>query len=407
MLLIAGILVSMFAGCQTFGRPGLGPSEPAAATVLESIEGKEADVDVLPVLRRNVEMKRTGRQEKLRPLLLKAIDFDDSRDGRFRIVPVGIEEEEWYAPRQTRTTYPEFERGGLQRANGPMPRVFSGAGESSSADAPRIDFKLTSVDQTMHEAEVADLLVPPEPASSLPDESFDCEEGISFREDFHNIWPRLRDDTKGLVNWQNAAVIGAALGGSLIIRSELDDDVRVAVARHPLRWGDGSRTLGYMGDPIVQVPVLLGVYACSVRQQDDELHDLMGTMISAYTINGVTTVAVKAIANTDRPSDEWNDGEFGFPSFHTSSSFAMAAVLDEYYGTRAALPAYVLAGLIGWSRIDDQDHDLSDVVFGAALGWVIGKSVAGRHLYDDSRVRLLPYVHPTDGSSGLMFETSF
>lgn len=397
MLLIAGVLLSMFAGCQTFGRPTLGPSEPAAATVLETLEETEADsVELLPVLRRHVEMKRTGSQEKLRPLLLKAIDFDDSRDGRFRIVPVGMEEEEWYAPRQTRTTYPEFERGDLRRAS-----------ESAPADAPRINFKLTSVDQSMREAEVADLLVPPEPESSLSDESIDCEDGLSFREDFHNIWPRLCEDTRGLVNWRNAAVVGAALGGSLLIRSELDEDVREAVARHPLRWGDGSRTLGYMGDPIVQVPVLLGVYAYSLRQQDDELHDLMGTMISAYTINGVTTVAVKAIANTDRPSDEWNDGEFGFPSFHTSSSFAMAAVIDEYYGTRAALPAYVLAGLIGWSRIDDQDHDLSDVVFGAALGWVIGKSVAGRHLYDDSRVRLLPYIHPTDGSTGLMFETSF
>ena len=74
-------------------------------------------------------------------------------------------------------------------------------------------------------------------------------------------------------------------------------------------------------------------------------------------------------------------------------------MLDEYYGLQAGLPAYALAGLIGWSRLDERDHDLSDVVFGAALGFVIGKSVARDHLYGDSRVRLLPYVHPTDGTT--------
>jgi hypothetical protein len=228
-----------------------------------------------------------------------------------------------------------------------------------------------------------------------------------FREDLRCCLPRLRDDARGVVNWNNAAILGVALGGSLAMRTELDDDVRRNTARHPQRWNDGTHILGKVGDPAYQIPVLLGAYAWSLHQAEDEPHDLMSSLVSAYTISGLATVGVKVIANTDRPSRTWNDGSFGFPSFHTSSTFAMAAVLDEYEGHWVGVPAFLVSGLVGWSRIDERDHDLSDVVFGAALGYVIGRSVAGRALDGDSRVRLFPYTHPTDGSPGVMLETSF
>ncbi len=84
----------------------------------------------------------------------------------------------------------------------------------------------------------------------------------------------------------------------------------------------------------------------------------------------------------------------------------MSAVIDEYEGHWIGVPLYILSGLVGWSRIDTRDHDLSDVVFGGVLGYVIGKSVAGRALYGDSRaVHIVPYFR--DGSAGLMFDTSF
>jgi hypothetical protein len=229
----------------------------------------------------------------------------------------------------------------------------------------------------------------------------------TFRDDAHAFLPLLRDDACGLVNWNNTLVLGTATVVAIALRQEADDEVREATAEHPKRWGQGSEVLGHFGDAKYQVPVLLALYGYTLHQDDIELHHFMSSLISAYTLTGLSTVAIKGIVNTDRPTDEWNNGEFGFPSFHTASSFAIAAVIDEYHGPQAGLPAYVLAGLIGWSRIDERDHDLSDVVFGAALGYVIGKSVAGRHLYGDSRVQIWPYVHPVDGSTGLMLECPF
>ena len=234
-----------------------------------------------------------------------------------------------------------------------------------------------------------------------------CDE-ICFRCDLRNAFPTLWCDTKAVVNWNNALILTAAGGLAIGFReSDIDQRVRDDVAEHPQRWGKGTRILGDIGDIAYQAPVMLGVYGYSVWTQDEELHDLMGSILSASVITGVSTSALKLITNTERPSDKWNDGQYGFPSYHTASTFAIAAVLDEYYGCQVGLPAYALAAAVGFSRIDDQDHDLSDVVFGSVLGFVIGKTVAGRHLCDDSNLQLSPYVHPTDGTPGIAIEAKF
>ncbi|MBI5757615.1 MAG: phosphatase PAP2 family protein [Planctomycetales bacterium] len=152
---------------------------------------------------------------------------------------------------------------------------------------------------------------------------------------------------------------------------------------------------------------MFGVYGFSVWQQDPELHSFSKAMISAHALSALTTVAIKGITNTDRPTTEFHDGHYGFPSYHTSSTFAIAATIEEYYGWKAGLPAYTLAGLVGWSRIDQREHDLSDVLFGAVLGYTIGKSVAAAHLERDFGMNVYPYYEPTSRTSGIMLDFRF
>ncbi len=230
---------------------------------------------------------------------------------------------------------------------------------------------------------------------------------IRYVDDAWSFLPRLGRDALAVANWNNLAILGVALGGSLAVRGTLDGTVNNWTAEHPDRWGEGSKILGNFGVAQYQVPVIFGAYVYTVYTQDYYQHDMMTSLISAYTLFGLTTVSIKYIADTNRPSDTWNNGKLGFPSWHDGSMLCMAAVLDDYEGHWIGYPLYVFAGLIGFSRIDTRDHNLSDVIFGGVLGYVIGKSVSGNALYGDGRVRILPWVDPIEGGVGAMIDACF
>jgi hypothetical protein len=230
---------------------------------------------------------------------------------------------------------------------------------------------------------------------------------IDWRADARGLFPMLWADTKSLFNWRSGIALGAAAGGAVAIRENLDGRVREHTARNPLRWGEGSEVLRQFGEFQYQVPVIAGVYGMSLWTEDEHLHEFSLSLISAYTLSAASTVAIKGITNTQRHTDAYQNGEYGFPSFHTSSTFSIAAVADEYYGWKVGVPAYVLAGLVGWSRIDQREHDLSDVVFGAALGFVIGKTVSAAHIERHSGMQVMPYYDPVQQTSGVQFEKRY
>jgi membrane-associated phospholipid phosphatase len=231
---------------------------------------------------------------------------------------------------------------------------------------------------------------------------------FTFQDDLQDWWPGFVSDFRSTLSWRNVLVLGIGAGVSLGLREDADGEVRAWTARSPDRWGDGSHVLRQFGEFKWQVPVLLGGYSFSLWRQDESLHEFFRSTISAYTLTSLTTVAIKGIADTQRPSNEFEDGRFGFPSFHASSTFAIAANIETWYGWQAGLPAYTLAGLVGWSRIDQREHDLSDVVFGSILGYTIGKSVAlSRLSAAESRWRMSPWFEANHQASGVSFDLRY
>ena len=59
-----------------------------------------------------------------------------------------------------------------------------------------------------------------------------------------------------------------------------------------------------------------------------------------------------------------------FPSGHAASAFAAATVI-AWASRRLAIPAYVLAALVAWSRVYVGVHWPLDVIGGAALGTLV------------------------------------
>jgi membrane-associated phospholipid phosphatase len=231
--------------------------------------------------------------------------------------------------------------------------------------------------------------------------------GEFARNDVKTTFFTLDDDFLAFWKPRNVLFIGAGLGLGIGLRQSVDEDTRGYISRHPRRWSSFTESLGIVGNTEYQIAAIVALYGFSFRTENAELMEFTQLLIRTYTLTGLSTVTVKAIANTDRPSAQWMNGQFGFPSAHSSTSFAIAATTEEYYGPRAGIPAYILAGLISWSRVDEQDHDVSDVVFGAFLGYAIAKSIAGHHLRGDSRIQFFPWTDPNRGTYGAMIEVDF
>lgn len=85
---------------------------------------------------------------------------------------------------------------------------------------------------------------------------------------------------------------------------------------------------------------------------------------------------IKNIVQRPRPFVTFTDlqiiistpSEFSFPSGHTSSSFAAAAVFYRHLPKKLGLPSVILAGLIGFSRLYVGVHYPTDVIAGVIMG---------------------------------------
>lgn len=97
------------------------------------------------------------------------------------------------------------------------------------------------------------------------------------------------------------------------------------------------------------------------------LKDYKGTWqyTKSFAFNLAVTGAAKVLINKERP---FEGGDYAFPSGHTSVAFQSAAFFHRRYGFKYSIPAYILAGYTGYSRIHATRHDGWDVLAGAVLG---------------------------------------
>jgi membrane-associated phospholipid phosphatase len=106
------------------------------------------------------------------------------------------------------------------------------------------------------------------------------------------------------------------------------------------------------------------------------------------------TYGLKLGVNKQRP-DMSNDNSF--PSGHTSTVFHSAGYVHRRYGFKYSIPAYILAGFTGASRIDSKKHDILDVLAGATIG--LGSNLLFTTEYQQEHMEL---TYSSDGENYML-----
>jgi membrane-associated phospholipid phosphatase len=130
-----------------------------------------------------------------------------------------------------------------------------------------------------------------------------------------------------------------------------------------------------LGDGWVQGGAAVATYVIGRSIHDAETTHIGSDLVRAQILNGILTGAIKLAADRTRP----NGGSHAFPSGHSSATFATAAVAASHFGWKVGLPAYAFSGFVGWCRVRDLQHWVTDTAAGATLGIVVGTTVAAGH----------------------------
>jgi len=183
----------------------------------------------------------------------------------------------------------------------------------------------------------------------------------------HNL---IEDYTK-LPAKQNLYLAGIGGGLALAVHPE-DTDLNGRLRSHY----DGVNTAfapgKYFGNTPEQVALSLGTYAYGRIFNQPRTAHLGMDLLQAQILTESLVQPLKFATRRERPDQS---DRRSFPSGHAAITFAGATVLERHVGWRNSLLAYAAASYVAASRLHDNRHYLSDVVAGAAVGAIAGRTV--------------------------------
>jgi hypothetical protein len=218
--------------------------------------------------------------------------------------------------------------------------------------------------------------VDPQPTQSA---SPDVQESTSLRTLFRD----LKGDFAHLPSRHSLLV--ASIGGGLALAVHpLDDDVNA----HLANAGNFFKPGDILGSTGTLVGASVAAYALGRATGHYRIAHVGLDFLRSEILTEAMVQSLKYTVRRPRP-----DGSSGysFPSGHSAVTFSTAAALQRHLGFRRALVVYAGASYIAMSRLHDNVHYLSDVVFGAAVGTIAGHTVV-RH--GKSNFALMPVATP-------------
>jgi membrane-associated phospholipid phosphatase len=128
----------------------------------------------------------------------------------------------------------------------------------------------------------------------------------------------------------------------------------------------------YLGDTPEQVAFSIGTYAVGRLRDQPKVAHLGMDLVQAQLMSELLVEPLKLATQRERPD---GSNSLSFPSGHAAVTFATATVIERHLGWRKSMLGYAVASYVALSRMHDNKHYLSDVVFGAAVGTIAGRTV--------------------------------
>jgi membrane-associated phospholipid phosphatase len=186
-----------------------------------------------------------------------------------------------------------------------------------------------------------------------------------------------------VIQWWEGALAVGALSGLML----LDDPVHRFAQDNRSSSADGvARTVRHVGQPEIYGTVTLGLLGVGLVTGHAEVARAGARLATTLLLAGATTTLGKLAFGRPRPSESLDvdgfvpfSGQDAMPSGHTTMSFALATALaDDIRKPWVSVGLYTMATAVGWSRINDNRHWVSDVAAGALVGITSAKLVNGR-----------------------------
>ena len=123
-------------------------------------------------------------------------------------------------------------------------------------------------------------------------------------------------------------------------------------------------TIEHIGDYAQYAPTAVSIITVLAKKDKVGFWQLSKSIGANLTATWILKYAI----NKPRPEGKL-DGH-AFPSGHTSFAFQGASFLQQRYGWKYGVQAYLVAGFVGYSRLEglNDRHDGWDILAGAAVG---------------------------------------
>ncbi len=201
-------------------------------------------------------------------------------------------------------------------------------------------------------------------------------------------------------DWLKAGLVIGATSGLYLA----DGDIRNFAQKNQSTVGDRGAAVGNaLGNPLYTLPPLGLFYLYGYLNDDTKARRTSLLAVESLAISGAFTWTLKEVAQRPRPytgeaPTTWNGpshkiADYSFPSGHSTAAFSIASVVAEEYGANPFVPpiAYGLATLTGFARVYSDQHWASDVFFGAAVGYFVGKVVVRYNtIQGNTNLKIMP-----------------